>query len=410
MVNNQDKWQEECIEQWRVNKGIGLVEAVTGSGKTILALKIIKKLQESSLFDLKTVMVVVHRANMKQQWTKEIKDYLGDDTCNIIVETIHIAHKNKYDVDFIIYDEIHEYLGEKWFNVFNNVKYKFLLGLSGTLLQTDKFKKLYKKYKIVYSYPIEKGIEDNSISNLIVYNLAIPVTNDENNQFKSWKTQIRQYLEYFDNDYIKMMKCLPKKKGDTSYLIHLRNMSRETGIDESTLLGKAKSCNKLVQERMDYLNTHHSKINTCINIINHFDKKMMVFAPTIDVAEIIGSNTNTPVLHSKLPDDLIQDNFNLFKENKVKCLNSVDMLKTGTNITDVNLGIIISCNSSPVTMEQIGGRIIRKHKDKDKGILVCLYCDSPYSQDKQWLMKAQTRLSKRINGNIKWINTLTEII
>ncbi len=37
MVNSQDKWQEECIEQWRVTKGIGLVEAVTGSGKTILA-------------------------------------------------------------------------------------------------------------------------------------------------------------------------------------------------------------------------------------------------------------------------------------------------------------------------------------------------------------------------------------
>ena len=31
-------WQEECLERWFEHNGRGIVQAVTGSGKTLLAL------------------------------------------------------------------------------------------------------------------------------------------------------------------------------------------------------------------------------------------------------------------------------------------------------------------------------------------------------------------------------------
>ncbi len=31
-------WQEDCLKRWFANKGRGMVQAVTGSGKTLLAL------------------------------------------------------------------------------------------------------------------------------------------------------------------------------------------------------------------------------------------------------------------------------------------------------------------------------------------------------------------------------------
>ena len=32
------QWQEECLKRWFANHGRGMVHAVTGSGKTLLAL------------------------------------------------------------------------------------------------------------------------------------------------------------------------------------------------------------------------------------------------------------------------------------------------------------------------------------------------------------------------------------
>ena len=39
------QWQEECLERWLSNKGRGMVQAVTGSGKTLLALEAARRLE-----------------------------------------------------------------------------------------------------------------------------------------------------------------------------------------------------------------------------------------------------------------------------------------------------------------------------------------------------------------------------
>ena len=38
MTEKLYEWQEECIDRWFANDGRGIVQAVTGSGKTLLAL------------------------------------------------------------------------------------------------------------------------------------------------------------------------------------------------------------------------------------------------------------------------------------------------------------------------------------------------------------------------------------
>ena len=40
-------WQEECLSRWMANRGRGMVQAVTGSGKTRLALEAAARLEEA---------------------------------------------------------------------------------------------------------------------------------------------------------------------------------------------------------------------------------------------------------------------------------------------------------------------------------------------------------------------------
>ena len=55
MKNSLYTWQEECLDRWFQNQCRGMVQAVTGSGKTMLALNAIERL-EKNLPDRKSVV------------------------------------------------------------------------------------------------------------------------------------------------------------------------------------------------------------------------------------------------------------------------------------------------------------------------------------------------------------------
>lgn len=52
------QWQEECLERWFSNQGRGMVQAVTGSGKTLLALTAADRLEQMLGQELHVKIVV----------------------------------------------------------------------------------------------------------------------------------------------------------------------------------------------------------------------------------------------------------------------------------------------------------------------------------------------------------------
>ncbi len=72
-------WQEECLQEWFANQGRGMVQAVTGSGKTLLALTAADRLEKKLSVPLK-VKIVVPTGALMHQWTRELKNYLQEST------------------------------------------------------------------------------------------------------------------------------------------------------------------------------------------------------------------------------------------------------------------------------------------------------------------------------------------
>ena len=58
------KWQEECLQRWFSNNGRGIVQAVTGSGKTFLALTAASRLKKTLNQNLHIKIVVPTKALM----------------------------------------------------------------------------------------------------------------------------------------------------------------------------------------------------------------------------------------------------------------------------------------------------------------------------------------------------------
>ncbi len=53
-------WQEDCLKRWFANKGRGMVQAVTGSGKTLLALTAADRLAKTTIWNCASRLLSQH--------------------------------------------------------------------------------------------------------------------------------------------------------------------------------------------------------------------------------------------------------------------------------------------------------------------------------------------------------------
>ena len=64
-------WQQQCVDAWFGADKRGVLKVVTGAGKTVLALAIAEKLQQTTARDLR-IAIVVPTVVLLNQWKEEI--------------------------------------------------------------------------------------------------------------------------------------------------------------------------------------------------------------------------------------------------------------------------------------------------------------------------------------------------
>ena len=124
----------------------GILEAGTGSGKTIMAIAITAERKTKTL-------VIVHNRELLLQWIERFGQFTNigdigiigggklevkDVTIGIINSVYKNADKLKKEFGFVIYDETHRAMGNMWVRTINTLQPKFHLGLSATPFRNDK--------------------------------------------------------------------------------------------------------------------------------------------------------------------------------------------------------------------------------------------------------------------------------
>ena len=80
MKLNLYAWQQECLDAWEDNQSRGIIQVVTGGGKTILALAGAQRLQQRLKGKLQ-VKIIVPKQFMVAQWTASLLS--KKETCGI---------------------------------------------------------------------------------------------------------------------------------------------------------------------------------------------------------------------------------------------------------------------------------------------------------------------------------------
>jgi len=139
-------WQTAALESWNKNKRKGLVEAVTGTGKTRLAIAAIaEELQLGG-----KVAVIVPTVELQRQWFEELDSHFMDiqigllgngnqdelTSCDVLVAIVHSA--SRYDLGLqddelglLVADECHRYGAETFSRALED-GFRSRLGLTAT--------------------------------------------------------------------------------------------------------------------------------------------------------------------------------------------------------------------------------------------------------------------------------------
>ena len=141
-------YQQKAVEDV-IKRGFGVLGAPTGSGKTVMALKVIADRAQPTL-------VLVHTKELLYQWRDKIRGFLnvepgliGDGKYNIGPVTVAVVntakkHLNELPQYFghLVVDECHRTPSTMFTDVVTAFDCQFMLGLSATTYRRDKLTKL----------------------------------------------------------------------------------------------------------------------------------------------------------------------------------------------------------------------------------------------------------------------------
>ncbi len=142
-TGNLRPYQEQAVTEV-TTRSFGVLEAGTGSGKTIMALAIIALRRQPTL-------IIVHSKELLYQWQQRINDFLdcqaglvGDGKCDVQPITVAIVNSARKRVNtlvplfgHLIVDECHRVPATLFTEVVSHFDCHYLLGLSATAFRSD---------------------------------------------------------------------------------------------------------------------------------------------------------------------------------------------------------------------------------------------------------------------------------
>jgi superfamily II DNA or RNA helicase len=201
MLEKLFDWQRECLDRWTANGGRGIVNVVTGAGKTMLAVAAIASLNNDSGLRVK---IVVPKGFLAVQWARVLRDELGAARADIgyrsgtrkdaprrfMIYVINsarysLARSIKTELDagcavMLIADECHHYGTAENSKIFDFIKFidgsarYYSLGLSATPYTPQ-----YKAVLVpalggeIYRYGFAQAIAAEIINRFAVFQIAL---------------------------------------------------------------------------------------------------------------------------------------------------------------------------------------------------------------------------------------------
>ena len=351
--------QEQGVQRWVDNKLCGTLNWATGVGKTRGGLMAISRFLKKN--PTKSVIIVVPSEPIQRQWNQELIDWNLFQQCS--VKTMNDTSVNKYSCTLLVIDEIHKVGAPTLLNIFKNVQYTIILGLTATFERLDgKDEIISKKCPIVDTISVEEAIENKWLADYREYEVLIEP--EDIDVYKEVNKEFYEHFSYFNYDFNLAMKCATdwKRRSELAKERCREDQSEDFKTVNKQILVHAMGFSRTLQARKKYIYNHPKKIElTNLILENRQDTKCITFSATVAMAEKIKYGA---VYSGK--DSVKKGRMNLqeFVQQDGGVLNTVMKLNEGFNCPDISVSVILGFNSSSTTKKQRVGRVIRQKEGK----------------------------------------------
>lgn len=413
------RWQKECIEAWRENRYHGIVDVITGAGKTVMAVEGMRILgaEQHSLGNRLHVRIIVPTIALARQWKREAERRCGDlfgtismfygarkDSTEADI-TIYVINSARYTVSkhilrdyeeghpvLLIADECHRYCSgenQKIFAYQKSPLYRremsYTLGLSATPYHFYYEEVLVPSLgKCIYRYHVKEASREGTISRFAILQVGLSFSAEEREAYAVltetahilFKKLLREYPE------------VKKWRRTAAFFQKLREIASAEDDPEclpqrylDTLYLRAMVCSQA--EARDICTAE---------LIRKLSKKarIIIFCERIGQADLlIDRLTHMNIrgicrYHTGLTADARKQSLDRFRDREDRILVTVRALDEGLDVPDASVGIVMSTSSKERQRIQRLGRILRPSPEKKLAVLYYLYVQEA-SEDSNYL-------------------------
>lgn len=237
--------------------------------------------------------------------------------------------------------------------VYEKVKYKLVLALTATLERLDGKEEIIKKYAPVCDIiTIDEAEKKGWVSPFREYLVLIET---DLSKYEQLNKKFNAYFSYFSWDFNVAMNCVQD-------VFFRRKWCKEHNLNFKEASAMCYDWLRCMRLRKQFVQSHPKKLELAQKIIDaRSDKKGITFSSTIADAKKF---KNGYVLHSKQSKAKNKEVLEKFKNAKSGFLHSSKAADCGVDIPGLQIGIILSVDSSKIRKTQRIGRCIRVEPGK----------------------------------------------
>lgn len=390
------EWQREALEAWRQNGCCGVIEAVTGAGKTRVAFQaIVETLVDPSA----RVLILVPTMALATQWQQRLKEadlqnlgvprptvgMLGGgerasfETDRILVSTMQSASTRlllgRAGPSLLVGDEVHRLGAPTWSRALDPA-FQRRLGLTATLEREDEGveERIHPYFgETVFTLGLARALADGIVAPFHVNFIAVGLTIAERKKYQDASEVIRKSMAAFAASGTIPMQPFGEM---------MRAVQQASAHHGSGIAGPARAYLKAFSERRAVLAEAQGKFRRVSELAPIIAKsgRALLFAETVRAVDRALACMRDARLAVASIDGETDPNeraaiFREFQSGRIKALAAPRVLDEGIDVPEADVGIIVAGTSSRRQLIQRLGRVIRRKHDGRSARIYVLFVE-----------------------------------
>ncbi len=379
-------WQARALRAWCDHGRRGVVQAVTGTGKSRVG---VEAAREALSHDF-SVVVVVPTVDLVEQWVKTLRrakiDSVGASadgqratfsSHSVVVGTVQSLYleppRREDGKVLLIADECHRYGAQQWGRVLHP-SYRRRLGLTATFERNDDGIESLLRYfggSPVFEIGFRQAIAEGVVARYDVRLLGVELTPGERSEYEDATEMLRDAR----------MRLLAADFPSTPFGAFLYEVQKAADYDEDpTIEDAARRYLKAFAKRIEVMTGASAKLDAVQHLARLVEASSgaLLFTRRVDTAEDIAEalrveGVRAAPIHSDLSRAERRERLSELRAGRLTALVAPTVLDEGIDVPDIDLAVVLGGSKSRRQMIQRMGRVLRQKLDGRKATFVVVY-------------------------------------